>query len=142
MLLRTLQLWKSHRIKVKQTLGLFKLTFFLKHYYGVGDAQTVQKFVGQYTAGLAVKVTAESRTLQIGDALWLARRIAPPHQEYVLDYLIERKGAAPDPPQNQFVLHSGNLYPRSPSCKNPAPRVVPRLRPTPHIAAGEILSGC
>lgn len=34
----------------------------------------------------------EIRTLPIGDALWIARHKSHPHEEYILDYIIERKG--------------------------------------------------
>ena len=38
-------------------------------------------------------VLAETRGLGIGDALWVAREKCRPHTEYVLDTIVERKGA-------------------------------------------------
>ena len=37
-------------------------------------------------------VLVEVKTLPIGDALWIARQKSNPREEYVLDYIIERKG--------------------------------------------------
>ncbi len=37
-------------------------------------------------------VLVEIKTLPIGDTLWIARRKSNPREEYVLDYIIERKG--------------------------------------------------
>lgn len=36
-------------------------------------------------------VVAEQRSLETGDALWIARRRSNPTEEYVLDYVLERK---------------------------------------------------
>lgn len=79
--------------KGKQFLDLYDVVLLVdtrEQFQGADRDGSLARHVGRIQS---MGILAEIRGLSIGDALWIAREKRRPHAEYVLDTIVERKGA-------------------------------------------------